>query len=102
MFENMNKLYVEEFNKYLVYYKFFFFGKKNDKIRRIMVYVVFERNDVEWLENEGEEDGNSEDEFVDECDSESDDDDDEVVVFVDESDSEMEVFVNILVGSICI
>ena len=42
---------------------------------------------------EGEEDGNSGDESVDECDSESDDDD-EVVAFVDESDSETEVPVN--------
>ncbi|KAL9989471.1 hypothetical protein ACROYT_G004027 [Oculina patagonica] len=41
----------------------------------------------------GEEDGNSGDESVDECDSESDDDD-EVVAFVDESDSETEVPVN--------
>ena len=56
-------------------------------------HVALERNDAERPENEGEEDGNSGDESVDECDSESDDDD-EVVAFVDESDSETEVPVN--------
>ena len=56
-------------------------------------HVALERNDAEWPENEGEEDGNSGDESVDECDSESDDDC-EVVAFVDESDSEAEVPVN--------
>ena len=97
-FENMNKLYVEELNKYLVHHKLSHLGKKNDKIRRIMAHVALERNDAEWPENEGEEDGNSEDESVDECDSESDDDD-EVVAFVDESDSETEVPVNTPAGS---
>ena len=58
----------------------------------------YDWNDAEWPENEGEEDGNSEDESVDECDSESDDDDG-VVAFVDESDSETEVPVNTPAGS---
>ncbi|KAL9974830.1 hypothetical protein ACROYT_G011921 [Oculina patagonica] len=66
---------------------------KNDKIRRIMAHVALERNDAERPENEGEENGNSGDESVDECDSESDDDD-EVVAFVNESDSETQVSVN--------
>ena len=56
-------------------------------------HVALERNDAERPENEGEEDGNSGDESVDECDSENDDDD-EVVAFVNESDSETEVPVN--------
>ncbi|KAL9985751.1 hypothetical protein ACROYT_G008192 [Oculina patagonica] len=64
-------------------------SSKNDKIRRIMAHVALERNDTERPENEGEEDGNSGDESVDECDSESDDD--EFVAIVDESDSETEV-----------
>ena len=46
-------------------------GKKNDKIRRIMAHVALERNDAERPENEGEKDGNSGDESVDECESES-------------------------------
>ena len=56
-------------------------------------HVALERSDAERPENEGEEDGNSRDESVDECDSESNDDD-EVVAFVNESDSETEVPVN--------
>jgi len=58
-----------------------------------MAHVALERNDAERPENEGEEDGNSGDESVDECDSESDDD--EVVAFVDESDSETEAPVDV-------
>ena len=49
-----------------------------------MAHVALKRNDAERPENKGEEDGNSGDESVDECDCESDDDD-EVVAFVDES-----------------
>ncbi|KAL9967443.1 hypothetical protein ACROYT_G025665 [Oculina patagonica] len=89
----MNKLYVEELNKYLDHHKLSLLGKKNDKIRRIMAHVALETNDAERPENKGEKEGNSGDESVDECDSESDDDD-EVVAFVDESDSETEVPVN--------
>ena len=58
-FENMNKLYVEELNKYLDHHKLCLLGKKNAKIRRIMAHVALERNDAERKENEGEEDGNS-------------------------------------------
>ncbi|KAL9972361.1 hypothetical protein ACROYT_G018646 [Oculina patagonica] len=79
-FENINKLYVEELNKYLDHHKLSLLGKKNDKIRRIMAHVALERNDAERPENEGEEDGDSGDESVNVCDSESDDDDEFVKV----------------------
>ena len=46
-FKNMNKLYVEELNKYLDHHKLSLLGKKNDKIRRIMAHVAIERNDAE-------------------------------------------------------
>ncbi|KAL9965382.1 hypothetical protein ACROYT_G029174 [Oculina patagonica] len=58
-----------------------------------MAHVALERNDAERPENEGEEDGDSGNECVDECNSESDDND-EVVAFVNESYSETQVPVN--------